>query len=158
MGIFEKYKLKGAKPSQGYQYFNAGYTYLCESVNCKKVSARKGGEFYSHTFRILESDDPKLGTGKEANVFWEFGEDWTPGNILALTVALSGEDPYDPAVIAEDGETDWDAIAELSIDEKEQALKGNKVRVVTKDRIKKDKDGKDPKDHYALHEFYPVTE
>lgn len=156
MGIFEKYKLKGAKPSQGFIYFNSGHEYLCESVECKKVSARKGGEFYSHTLRILESTDPKLGVGKTPNVFWQFGEDWTPGNILALTVALSGEDPYNDAVI-EDPDTDWDAIAEGSIGE-EQILKGNKVRVVTKDRVKKDKDGSDPANHYTLHEFYPVTE
>lgn len=159
MGVFAK--LNGAKVFGGGVYFLPG-EYVVEVENIKVVPKRKGGSIFVAETKILASDNDKRPVGSRVNYAMNLDNDSAPSNILAFMGACVGRDPYNEDEMNapdEDGEpVDWDAVGEMAIDQKEQPFKGTKLRIMAIDRVKKDKDEADPKNHYTACKFQPVTD
>lgn len=120
--------VNNAAMSLGGIYLNDGHKYLLEISATKLVTGRKGDNFFVGEFVVVESDDPKLGTGSKPSWVCAMKQDAALGNILAYIGSAMGINPQDETRLR--GEVTED-VSELVVSAK-NPLRGKHIGVVTK--------------------------
>lgn len=127
MGLFKGYSIKDAKISggKGMELKAGEYVFTLDSVKAQET--RNKGPAVDFVFRVHESNNPEQPVGSIANQFCLIREDWGPGRIKEVLVALFGLDGTsltDKALV--DAE-DWDQNLEAVVS-KPEVFVGKKLR------------------------------
>ena len=134
--------VNNATMSLGGIYLNDGHKYLLEISATKLVVGRKSDNFFVGEFVVVESDDPKIGTGSKPSWVCAMKQDAALGNILAYIGSAMGINPQDEARLRTEVTED---VSELVVSAK-NPLRGKFIGVVTK--LVKTRAGGDFTKHY----------